>query len=762
MKSTVTLWIRPVDTDGWLMAPEVEGEYPYDATLNDVIKTACKQRPHISPYRVAASFNSKPIPDSKYDWTVRKLGASDGSVITMTPTFLRAWAWETKEAYSEQYAREIASVILNSSNGRVRLEEIEKAVGGKRPPILPNTKAFLRMYPEKFFVRTDLNSQQWFVHISNGRQLPTFERSPIDLGDIMDFVPPVVNWDDLKDADSTRPIQLKFTLPTRDIEVRILGAKNLMRPDSPIAHINPSIALYWDTDYDPEVDGARFNPLKRSVVKIGETPIFFKSRSPQYGTFETKYNLSLTADDDLELCQLAVVVMDNTPREDQEGPMPIGVGKFDGEDLATVLGSTTSMTEELQIYPFGKDEMLNLDKEDRKSYGSVIIQQNKGAYAFEIFVKNTHGVRVDTEASGTNSQHYCLVFWNGDEIGRTIAVAEEKESTWIKQGVTQNPFFVTVYPYDFVFECKLEVQVWTTVSQKDFASVKTPLVFIGSATLTGEALEDFLVGDPFYLNRCEKILGMSNNVPKQQRGNAVEGSVVLVGGRAGASYPPEGYHRSDLTGLIPSKKYVKQESAAEQKKRLKAEEAKRKKVSVEEKTEDELIVEGGGTTASGGGGGGSVVQESSATDTGIENLVADGAGSGAVSDILEVEEVKEPGIPPPRIRWFTVSIKSVDALSNSDCDKLVCSAWVGSENLGFGSHAEATKQVGQSSATWDDRNPINSFTFPLPVPHPTDKAYIPSETEIAFKLSIFDVKLSGNIGRHLGVSMVTIKNLILN
>ena len=42
----------------------------------------------------------------------------------------------------------------------------------------------------------------------------------------------------------------------------------------------------------------------------------------------------MTADDDLELCQLAVVVIDNQPPTEglEDGEcVPIGVGKFDGE-----------------------------------------------------------------------------------------------------------------------------------------------------------------------------------------------------------------------------------------------------------------------------------------------------------------------------------------------------------------------------------------------------------------------------------------------
>jgi hypothetical protein len=115
------------------------------------------------------------------------------------------------------------------------------------------------------------------------------------------------------------------------------------------------------------------------------------------------------------------------------------------------------MTEELKIFPFGKDELLNIDKEDRKSYGSVLVQACKGSYGFEfyvrylrlqqlsralqsfffsfsdihVFFRNANGVRTDTEASTPSSVHYCLVYWNGEEIGRTISVQEEKESTYV-------------------------------------------------------------------------------------------------------------------------------------------------------------------------------------------------------------------------------------------------------------------------------------------------------------------------------------------
>jgi hypothetical protein len=197
MKSTVSLVVRPIDRDGWVMAPDEESEYAFETTLRDLINIICSKRPQISPHRVVPLFNFKRVPDNKYSWTVKKLGAMDGTVITLQPLVLRGWMWESKEHYAELYLKEVASFIINSKTGRMQYEAIETALGAKRPPVLPSTKSLLRMYPDKFFVRTDLNSGKWFVQISNGRQLPTFERSPINLGDIDEYTPSPFPWYDI-------------------------------------------------------------------------------------------------------------------------------------------------------------------------------------------------------------------------------------------------------------------------------------------------------------------------------------------------------------------------------------------------------------------------------------------------------------------------------------------------------------------------------------------------------------------------------------
>jgi hypothetical protein len=48
-----------------------------------------------------------------------------------------------------------------------------------------------------------------------------------------------------------------------------------------------------------------------------------------------------------------------------------------------------------------------------------------------------------------------------------------------------------------------------------------------------------------------------------------------------------------------------------------------------------------------------------------------------------------------------------------------------------------------STAEWNVRDPINTITFPLPVPDPLDKDYEPDGREIALKISLFDIKSSG-------------------
>ena len=210
------------------------------------------------------------------------------------------------------------------------------------------------------------------------------------------------------------------------LELNIISARNIRRLEDVSASINTSCVVYFDRDYDPEFEGTRFNPYKRSVVKIGETSIRYASNNPDWGTIDSMFNISLEADDDLELCQLILVLMDNSKRPDEDAEsFPIGLARIDGEDLAAFFGGSTTSSEELTVY-----EMRG---ENPKECGKISFISPKGGKFYEFFVNNTTRVRVDTAVSGPTAQHYCVFYWNGEDYGKNFPVAEDIDSTWARR-----------------------------------------------------------------------------------------------------------------------------------------------------------------------------------------------------------------------------------------------------------------------------------------------------------------------------------------
>jgi len=105
---------------------------------------------------------------------------------------------------------------------------------------------------------------------------------------------------------------------------------------------------------------------------VGETTLRYSASNPDWGTVDTKFILKSESDDDVELCQLTIVLVDynrrvderepdenDAPAEDEDGavkvpevfePFVLGVGSLDGEDLSCFLYSPISDIEELTLY----------------------------------------------------------------------------------------------------------------------------------------------------------------------------------------------------------------------------------------------------------------------------------------------------------------------------------------------------------------------------------------------------------------------------
>lgn len=205
----------------------------------------------------------------------------DGILITVQPTSLRGWTWHLPLHYEVSYLHHVANMIINSAEGRAELGEIQKKL--PLPAYMPCLRGLLRRHPEKIELKTDTTSSVVWAFIAGPKSLPTFTVMPLELGALSNFVPREYNWDDVKDQDSMKRIEQELWLPGRELEICVMFGKGLHRPEDITAVVNPTVVVYWDSDYDPEFEGAKFNQHKRSVVKIAETQRRFNTSNPIWG-----------------------------------------------------------------------------------------------------------------------------------------------------------------------------------------------------------------------------------------------------------------------------------------------------------------------------------------------------------------------------------------------------------------------------------------------------------------------------------------------
>jgi len=172
MSSTIYFFIRPEDFNGWILGNDWKVEVKIEKTLPDLFESIHTRRPHILANRINAFFKSKRIPEARYNWNLSRLGIANESILTVRPTIRNGWLWNPISYYHDQYLREVANVIIASQDGRVLVEDIE-AVAPKPPVIERSLKVFLRTYPERIFLRTDINTSKTWAQIAPSNILYT-------------------------------------------------------------------------------------------------------------------------------------------------------------------------------------------------------------------------------------------------------------------------------------------------------------------------------------------------------------------------------------------------------------------------------------------------------------------------------------------------------------------------------------------------------------------------------------------------------------
>ena len=720
------LYICAKDLDDWVMTAEEPVELEWTMTVVEFFDWISVTRPHINAGRIVMIYAGKQIPENKYSWGFRKLGIRDGTVITLQPTLLRGWCWHTVGYYEDKFMRELADRVLKTEDGRIDLDQVKSMI--PLAPVLGEIKHFLRKYPEKIYLRSDLNTGKTWVHINENRRLPTFDRLPIEMGRIYQHVPKGYEWDEYFENDSMKPLIQELDIPGREIEIVIMSATGLFRPDDIFSTVNPSVEIFFDRDYDPEFDAAKFNKFKRSVKFVGETKKCFATSAPYWSDYKSRFLLPLDANDDIELCQLAFLIMDHNKRKEEEGEkFPVAVARIDGEDLAAFVGQPKSVIEKVPLM------------RGKQKCGEITVLATKGQGAYDFMVNCVKGCRTDTPCSNAMSFMFCKVRWNDEEICTTGQVFDHTNATWAT--IEQEPIYVNCHPFLSLNDCTLEVQLW--VASSDQPSADT--YFLGSLHLAKEDLVEFLGGDPFYRKSVTRTLKRSVYVPKEQRANEIAGSMTLIGGRTGFISPPDDYHSSDVifgktevdddVKIMPSttldvsadvnpsqvvqsdganapvvdpdKEYTDEELAEFKKQQLMEEIAQQAELEAKAAEEEKLRLQA-----------------------------------------LRVEREKKM---MTKAKIYEVRVLRVyDLAFAQNSENLICIGHIGYVNMGVTSMV--TPIVGEfktSDADWGNAS-INSFVFHLRIPHVDDDLYIVDEEVDYLKVSIFDVKKNGRWGKFLG------------
>jgi hypothetical protein len=138
---------------------------------------------------------------NRESWTFRRFGIYEGYVIQVEPTLGGGWLWNPVSYYHEQLLQEVGRVVRSSPMGRVLLDDLVQRV--TIPPCIHTSlKVFLRQYPDRIYIHTDLTEGHWWVHLATKPfQLPTFGHMNIEIGRIKHFQPVQFDWGAYQDVD---------------------------------------------------------------------------------------------------------------------------------------------------------------------------------------------------------------------------------------------------------------------------------------------------------------------------------------------------------------------------------------------------------------------------------------------------------------------------------------------------------------------------------------------------------------------------------
>ena len=406
---------------------------------------------------------------NKEVWSLRRLGFNNGALFYCEPTNpSRGWIWNDINYYKEKLLNEVATEVTNA-HGRLNVEELAKLVHVP-PCIKTSLRVFLRQYPERAFIRTDLTSGILWVQNANqnGFQLPTFETMPVDIGEIQHDAYYDMNnefdWASYKDVDDTKIVVSGIRIPDIAYEFSLVECFNLYAPD-PYKDYTIYAIMY-------------FNGKEQSRSTFRKN-----TRYPKW-TGDGRFRIAIAPSTELNTCTILVEFYDIQAVE-KIFSNPFEKGRFlgcldiHGQAMPELFSNRSVIRKEFQLTPRRKtklkkvklqltmaqieagnldgddsdeEEVINHDDDDAIVTGKVIVQAGPASYEIVI-----DGAKSIIQVADEKSFPFCVAVWNGKEVYKTM------------HGVIINPtwgnesFQVTAPGTKPLQECELEIQIWASV-----------------------------------------------------------------------------------------------------------------------------------------------------------------------------------------------------------------------------------------------------------------------------------------------------------
>jgi hypothetical protein len=534
--------LRPMcQTTKWIMGEDVYLRCDPTTTFQEIKEIINRDRRHLPVVRIDIYLNEKIIPKEKMIWTLLRLAVPNQGVLVISPTLYDGWYWNLPNYYKEKLLHDIALAIIAEPAGVLEIKDIVEKVSPLPRPVKTSVKTLLRIYPERFFMRTDVTLNKVFVSVSDGMQLPTFEAGSVDMGTIVQYAPRRFDWDDYASVDSMKKVVLNLNLPGAGYQFQIVGLRKLRKMDI-FTRPNAYCIVYWNNDMEEEVEGLELDNFSDPKLKKKETEIVDDSYNPIF--VDESFVCETGQLGEIEVCGMKIEVWHANLEQSEDGDGDggggadgernkdydelIGVCFLTGLDLRNLINRKAVTGSEYPIMPVDKklDQtgtiVLNVSKADTKPIPKT----------FEVCINSCFGLKEYRMME--YARVLVVLVWMGQEIGSSPISPFRVDPQFLTEGRDGDIFTLNVPKALSLGECDLELQVWLTDANQGRGR------FIGSALVANKELNKaFGVSDENPKGKTTLSmfpLGSSSSptIPRDMRNPiGVQGSINITAGPPG-------------------------------------------------------------------------------------------------------------------------------------------------------------------------------------------------------------------------------------